>query len=175
MEDKRSTWFSLLEQIYAETAHPRGELKICTDCADAPCEVGPEQVTLLPFEAEFIVQRLEHTGMRVSLEEVKGIAGCQHCPFFQSRRCAIHPHRPVDCRTYPMVPVFAADSITFSVSGVCPRRAGMDEPFVQLMAGVWEHLAPRLPEAWKQVFNARQPRQFLEPLVNIGPMTPRSG
>jgi Fe-S-cluster containining protein len=171
MENDRSAWFSLLERVYDETAHPRGELKICTDCADAPCEVGPEQVTLLPFEAEFILGRLERAGVIASLEEVKGIAGCQHCPFFREHRCAIHPHRPVDCRTYPMVPVFAAGSIKFSVSGVCPRRAGMDEPFIRLMADVWENLAPRLPEAWKQGFNARQPRQFLEPLVNIGPMT----
>lgn len=174
MDENRSSWFALLERIYAETAHPRGELRICTDCAEAPCEVGPEQVTLLPFEAEFILERLMRDGISASLEDVNGIAGCQHCPFFRERRCAIHPHRPIDCRTYPMVPVFAPGSTTFSVSGVCPRRAGMDQPFIELMTAAWARLAPRLPDEWKHTFNARQPRQLLEPLVHIGPMSEES-
>jgi Fe-S-cluster containining protein len=104
----------------------------------------------------------------VSLDEVHGIAGCRQCPFFQGHRCAIHPHRPVDCRTYPMVPVFGDTTIQFRVSGVCPKRAGMDEPFIRLMTGVWQRLTPHLPEAWRKHFNARQPREYLEPLVKIG-------
>jgi len=167
MPDQRRVWFALLESVYEETAHPRGDLRICTDCSDAPCEVGPEQVTLLPFEDEYIQRRLARAGVTVSLETVRGIAGCRQCPFFQGHRCAIHLHRPVDCRTYPMVPVFSESKIRYSVSGVCPIRAGMDQPFIRLMTRVWSRLAPSLSAAWKSEYDRRQPREFLEPLPKV--------
>ncbi len=163
----RKQWYLLLEEIYAETAHPKGELRICSDCEDAPCEVGPEQVTLLPFEDEFIRDRLAARGAHVALETIHDIAGCKHCPFFRARRCAIHPHRPVDCRTYPMVPVFVGNGVTYTVSGVCPRRAGMDLPFMKLMSAVWNRLTPFLPKAWMAAYNERQPHRYLQDLGNI--------
>jgi Fe-S-cluster containining protein len=164
----RQGWLQLLAELYEETGHPRGELKICTECAEAPCEVGPEQVTLLPYEDEFIQARLAAEGRCVSLAEVRGIAGCEQCPFFVSRRCSIHPHRPIDCRTYPLVPRFALGEqrIAFSVSGVCPIRAGVDRPFIELMRVVWEKLHVRLSEDWKKTYAARQPSARLEDLVN---------
>jgi Fe-S-cluster containining protein len=166
-ERERLRWMQLLAELYEETGHPRGELKICTDCVEAPCEVGPEQVTLLPFEDEFIQTRLAAEGRRVTLDDVRGIAGCELCPFFVSRRCSIHPHRPIDCRTYPLVPSFAAErEVAFTVSGVCPRRAGVDRPFIHLMTAVWEKLLPHLPAAWKVHYAARQPKDRLERLVN---------
>jgi len=167
MSDQRREWFALLDDIYTDTAHPRGELRICTDCVEAPCEVWPEQVTLLPFEDEFIQKRLAAEGRDVSLETVRGIAGCRECPFFQNRRCAIHPHRPVDCRTYPMVPVFSRPDPEFKVSGVCPLREGMDLPFIRLMRGVWMRLSPRLTSQWKSGYDRRQPREYLRALIQI--------
>ncbi len=164
---ERQRWMQLLAALYEETGHPRGELKICTDCIEAPCEVGPEQVTLLPFEDEFIQARLAAEGRQVPLEQVQAIAGCEQCPFFVSRRCSIHPHRPIDCRTYPLVPSFAeAGEVTFTVSGVCPLRAGVDRPFIRLMTAVWEKLQPYLSSDWKASYAARQPNDRLEKLVN---------
>lgn len=165
---ERQRWLQLLAEIYEQTGHPRGELKICTSCAEAPCEVGPEQVTLLPFEDEFIQSRLVAEGRAVSLVEVQAIAGCEHCPFFVSRRCSIHPHRPIDCRTYPLVPTFGAkQEFEFTVSGVCPLRAGVDRPFIELMRDVWNKLLPLLPPQWMQGYAARQPSDKLEKLVNL--------
>lgn len=165
---ERQRWLQLLAELYEQTGHPRGELKICTSCAEAPCEVGPEQVTLLPFEDEFIQSRLAAEGRSVSLAEVQAIAGCEHCPFFVSRRCSIHPHRPIDCRTYPLVPTFAAEQeFEFTVSGVCPLRAGVDRPFIQLMMDVWKKLLPLLSAQWKGGYAARQPSDKLEKLVNL--------
>jgi len=170
MDGTRDMWFRTLETLYEETGHPRGELKICTDCAEAPCEVGPEQVTLLPFEAEYIQARLAREGRLQTLETIRAIAGCERCPFFENKRCAIHPHRPIDCRTYPLVPVFRGDEITFQVSGVCPLRAGMDRPFIQLMEGVWQRLQPLLPPEWRRLYNDRQPAEHLVHLVKIRKM-----
>jgi Fe-S-cluster containining protein len=103
----------------------------------------------------------------VPIEQIRGIAGCEHCPFFVGRRCSIHPHRPIDCRTYPLVPTFKEPcAFSFSVSGVCPLRTGVDRPFVSLMTGVWRRLLPRLTPAWKSQYAARQPIDRLERLVN---------
>ena len=167
MEDDRRAWFELLSELYAQTGHPRGELKICTDCAEVPCEVGPEQVTLLPHEAEFIQVRLKADGEDVPITMIEGIAGCERCPFFRQQRCSIHPHRPIDCRTYPLVPALVDGEIRFQVSGVCPRWDGTDQPFVQLMEGVWRQLNPHLSLKWWQEYAARQPRKYLQALIQI--------
>lgn len=167
MGDNRDVWFELLGSVYEQTGHPQGELKICTDCAEVPCEVGPEQVTLLPFEAEFIQSRLRAEGREESIATIEGIAGCARCPFFQQQRCSIHPHRPLDCRTYPLVPDLRNGVIDFQVSGVCPRWDGSDVPFVGLMAQVWRRLQPHLSEPWWREYGARQPRKYLQPLIQI--------
>jgi Fe-S-cluster containining protein len=167
MNGAREIWLQTLEALYEETGHPRGELKICTNCAEAPCEVGPEQVTLLPFEAEYIQTRLAREGRHQSLETINSIAGCDRCPFFEDKRCAIHPHRPIDCRTYPLVPVFQGDDLTFQVSGVCPLRAGMDQPFIELMEAVWQRLLHLLPQDWRREYNDRQPAEHLLHLAKI--------
>ena len=167
MDDSRTEWLAFFADAYAETGHPQGELKICTDCTTAPCEVGPEQVTLLPFEDEYIQSRLAAEGRSESLETIRRIAGCEQCPFFQNRRCAIHPHRPLDCRTYPLVPVFGEHDVLFKVSGVCPLRGGMDQPFIALMRRVWKRLLPRLDPVWKARYNDHQPKEYLEPLPRV--------
>lgn len=167
MGGDREAWFELLGSLYEQTGHPQGELKICTDCVDVPCEVGPEQVTLLPHEAEFIQARLRAEEREEEIATIEGIAGCALCPFFQHQRCSIHPHRPIDCRTYPLVPTVKSGAVRFQVSGVCPRWDYSNAPFVDLMAKVWRQLIPHLSADWWRGYAARQPRKYLQPLTQI--------
>ncbi len=163
----RERWFGLLGAAYRSTGQPQGELRICTACPDPPCEVGPEQVTFLPWEDEFIHRRLAAAGRHVPIETVRAIAGCERCPFHVQGRCAIHPHRPIDCRTYPLVPRFSGVArVEFTVSSVCPLRSGIDKPFIKLMADVWASLLPHLPTGWKERYAERQPIERLERLTN---------
>jgi Fe-S-cluster containining protein len=174
----RQHWFELYARVYEQTRAGESELPCLAHCPDGICE-RDEKVFFLPFEIEFVSERtgldLVGTGAFwvVDIPDVgdDGRMGSvpiglkdshRRCPFFtQDCQCAIHDHRPVDCRSFPLIPSFYRDGSVGSVlRGYCPLVSGTDrlkapglpDGFVELYRELWEFLSPNVPVSWKYLY-----------------------
>jgi len=145
--------FKAYEEIYAPTK-VIGKLDLCRKCHGVPCEKGPDVVVLLPFESQFILNKLREKGLKYKFSEVKDIETTTHCcPFFLNEKCSIHFCRPIDCRFYPLTPRFTKDSFEIKLLKCCPYGDHISKKFVDQISAVSKKLLPFLSSNWKQKYN----------------------
>lgn len=159
---RKKEMFDLLEQAYRLTdGYPMDCLTHC----DGLCEIN-ESMTLLPYEHLYIAERLGQKRSPFHLVTVEGVRFAYEevghpCPALAEDgiTCTIWPYRPLDCRSFPVVPTFSLDDPsqveTHISDGYCPlahRIANWTE-FVEAMRAAWLLLAPRIPPAWKRWYN----------------------
>ena len=142
--------FLVLDAVYGITGGSSAEIERCRDCKGCPCETleAGEYVTLLPYEAEYIYNRLRNAGREHLASLVHKISEPGICPFLKQGRCSIHDVRPIDCRSYPMVPQFEGTKMHFAVSKMCPYWTEIGGQFVRLFKRAWLILGPLLNEPW---------------------------
>lgn len=81
------------------------------------------------------------------------IPGNKTCAFFNGERCKFYSSRPIDCRSYPLVPkaVFEKKGkayLRFFVDEVCP--ASNNTEHISRWIQVWQKIAPFVSPAWWQ-------------------------
>jgi len=167
MHDKLKTeWFALFERVYAETRAETSSLPCSECCGDYLCETN-ERVYFLPFEAEFIEMRTgrdiignadiwkiempfsKHLAHSVGLKDEFRL-----CPFFNAeKRCDIYENRPLDCRSFPAMPVFPENGIDFEFESYCPAleyaSSSQLKDHTLLHKAIWGRVAEILPKSWK--------------------------
>ncbi len=114
-----------------------------------------EVLVLLPEEETFLPHERVSKALQSELTAVSGVKGpCPaHHPCVQG--CAIYRHRPIDCRSFPIVPHFEADgTVGIRVSrSYCPIADSVPHGFADAVQAAWHLLAPHLPKEWKQKYN----------------------
>ena len=85
----------------------------------------PEMAAFLKMAPEeFIKRYLEKVGYRFTIKERVVVEGEYDCVFFDraSKRCAIYPVRPLQCRTYPFWDHFKEneEELRRECPGICP-------------------------------------------------------
>ena len=149
----RKKLLSAYEKIY-DSKEGVGKLNLCKECQGAPCEKGPDIVVLLPFEAEFIRNKLREKKLKHAAQDINNIeTETGACPFFQKDKCAIHCSRPIDCRTYPLMPIFRENTFEIRLLRGCPYGNDVPESFLKATSRVWQKLSPLLSLHWKRKYN----------------------
>lgn len=158
--------FDLYEEIY-NSKEKIGNLKLCANCCSAPCENGHEQdiAVLLPFEDQFILNKLDAKGFKYNPLMVKNIETV-YCPFLKNGECSIHSFRPIDCRSYPLIPVFSKDLFVMKLLTRCPYRDNISKNFLNSISITWTKLLPFLPPKWRQKYNKIQSNFPIKDLPN---------
>lgn len=174
--DPKTRWFALFDVIYERTSSPVSRLPCLEYCPECLCEKQEnEKIYFLPYEMEFIQERtgidLLATGMfwQISIPAaltnesesddpiVFGFKGKLHsCPYLGDRnQCTIHEHRPLDCRSFPLMPAFVDGQLQFELESYCPLVSKLGSRlarFIVLYERIWNSLFSVLPDYWKHFY-----------------------
>lgn len=169
---KKSKYFDAYNVIYSMNKF--GRFLLCEKCRDVPCErsTSEDDVLLLPFESQFISQNLRKKGSCSDIRTIRGIQTSNNkCPFFIKKRCRVHSFRPIDCRSFPLVPVFNNGFFTLKISSSCSFGDRISQSFYDEMKVMWVKLLPVLSESWKKSYNKMISAYALKKLpshINMG-------
>lgn len=168
----KAEWFQRFDKIlfHNETFSP-SNLK-CLELCEAHCcphakmlqmplgEIASPIVVLLPFEMEYLVERLgaSRASFRIwpldLTSELRIEIGMfdlgKPCPFIENDRiCTIHTHKPLDCRTFPLLPSLnSSHELEWLLCESCPSLDFLNPAFSEQIKHIWQDVAPALPRAW---------------------------
>ena len=171
----RSEWFARLERTYQSIKEPSG-LECATRCNARCCPktkssantkdaVGHVAI-MLPFELEYIVEKassdrelIHETSIEFTDENVINIGFMtseKPCPFLtKQNKCGIYDIRPIDCRSFPLIPVFSEQgSISFRKDQDCPSATTLSAAYEEELKVVWHELLSQLPMTYRRLYNA---------------------
>ena len=172
--DLRQQWIAFLETLYASVSENSGLQ--CESLCHARCcpkvktpknqaEAVGHVAIFLPFELENIVSK---TGIEpdqfqtAQIEFTPGtpidigfITNDLPCPFLrEDHRCGIYEFRPLDCRSFPLIPVFQSDGgLNFRVDHACPSAKTHFPTHQEHLKDIWRGLLPRLPMNYRKLYN----------------------
>ncbi len=130
------------------------------------CEIN-ESFVLIPGEVAIILERAENR-KKALISQYFPIRRnkCNYasegirCPMLSCKaKCEIYHTRPIDCRSYPVVPRFSLEDNSvecFLADSYCPLTklsSLLPEGFIKQITNVWNYLAPDLPLEWKAQYN----------------------
>lgn len=167
-------WFkriSHLHQIITEDA----EMECATRCTARCCPqaiaikdpdyaVGHVAI-MLPFEMEFILsktnfslEQLQQTSIELSPGiniDIGYTTNKKPCPFLSAEyECSVHAIRPLDCRSFPLIPIFDIDgTIAFHIDTDCPSANTFSSSYQMKIIQIWEELLPVLPMSYRTLYN----------------------
>ncbi len=170
----KQDWFQRLTTLYNSISESSG-LECETRCHGRCC---PKQKTaqniaeaighvaiMLPFEREYIIAQ---TGISPNLIQsiripfsnnneldIGFITNDLPCPFLtKENHCAIYNIRPLDCRSFPLIPVFEEDgTLNFRVDNDCPSVITFSSSYRESFQYLWLELLPHLPMSYRMTFN----------------------
>lgn len=95
------------------------------------------------------LSHLKETGLMLSAN-IKTFVGTnghiveylENCPHLLSNRCTIHDNRPVDCRTFPLMPkLIDSKWLTVNISQYpCPQKSNVLMSYKHRVASAWESI-----------------------------------
>jgi len=168
-------WLQRIESLHQATTKKRAKLEcapLCTArcCPQARALKDPDYAVghvaiMLPFEMEYILSKTDIAQeqlQRASLELAPGISidigfvtSATPCPFLTDNyQCGIHDIRPLDCRSFPLIPVFNSDeTVSFRVDRDCPSAHTFSTSYQDLLKDIWLDLLPELPMNYRILYN----------------------
>lgn len=88
----------------------------------------------------------------------EGVDG--YCPFYQdkhySQHCSKYHNRPVDCRIFPLFPIFEIKESSFRIARAgdyCPIHDDIKDPFLKAVTEVCSLLNMSMNNDWKNRYN----------------------
>jgi len=173
-EHLRATWFQLLENLY-QSITEKSDLECATRCSARCCPkskasqnssdaVGHVAI-MLPFEMEYIASKTNAPAERLQQERIQFThdtyldigftTSSTPCPFLSDdNRCGIYDIRPLDCRSFPLIPAFDLEGdIGFRVDGECPSAITFSNANQMQLKAIWKELLPNLPMSYRIAYN----------------------
>jgi Fe-S-cluster containining protein len=170
----QAEWLHRLEAL-SEAAAGEADLECAARCtgrccphaamaAREPAYTVSHVAILLPFEMEYIVARSGVDAARFRRTLVKVAPGCiieigsfdieMPCPFLTGDfRCWGYEFRPLDCRSFPLVPVFAAGGLAFRLEAACPSLETFAPAYRACLEAVWRKLSPHLSAGYRALYD----------------------
>lgn len=141
------------------------------------CEKN-EGLLLLPSEQEIISERLGKEKNNQMLFRQDGFgnyyeaSNCNCTMFSKKGRCTIYKDRPLDCRSFPVVPRFSLTDDTkvqFFISDTyCPLGKNISKlppNFIHDTVKTWKYLVPMIPLSWKKLYNERNAKIYVKEIT----------
>ena len=171
----RTEWFRRLDALGGATAGESGlecawlcTGRCCPHAAMAtrePAYTVSHVAIMLPFEMEYIIARtgvdparFRRTPAEIAPGVVVDIGSFDiemPCPFLTDDfQCRGHAFRPLDCRSFPLVPVFGAGGeLTFRLETGCPSLDTFSPAYQARLKAAWQDLLPHLSADYRTVYN----------------------
>jgi hypothetical protein len=178
LHELKKEWFARLERLNTRCHQfPPTGLK-CLDICSALCcpqvqmrsmsweQVASHVVVLLPFEMEYLIEKVGASLDSFRLWPVKMAPGVvidvgmfdlgRLCPFLQPNSlCGIYGDRPVDCQTFPLLPVLnQSGQLDWTYGQNCPSLPTLSPLSDQAVWAVWVELYAVLPKSWWALYDA---------------------
>lgn len=175
MSSLQDSWFQRIESLHKSATKEKDTLEcasLCTArcCPQATAFKDPDYAIghvaiMLPFEKEYILAKTHVTADQIQSTpvelapgvniEIGFITSATPCPFLANGyQCGIHEIRPLDCRSFPLIPVFNTDeSLSFRTDQDCPSIHTFSESFQKMFKKIWSDLLPELPMSYRSVYN----------------------
>ncbi len=180
----QSTWLQRIEQLH-RSIHQSSSLECLTRCSARCCPKAKNSTSadkpvghvaiMLPFEMEYILAKTDMNPEQLLQAEIEFTTDTKinigfmtsekPCPFLTAHnQCGIHEFRPLDCRSFPLIPVFnleennskEADSgglLSFRIDNECPSSETLSPAYERELKTVWEKLLPHLPMTYQLLYN----------------------
>jgi len=169
-----TNWFQLIEKLHHSITE-KSALECATRCNARCCPksrsskrdnaaVGHVAI-MLPFEREYILsktnlnsEQLQHESIEFSpgvFIDIGFMNSSKPCPFLtNTNKCGIYDIRPLDCRSFPLIPFFYQDeTITFRVDAECPSANTFSATYQTQLIKVWQDFLPNLPMSYRMLYN----------------------
>ena len=177
LEELKQEWFARLVRVNSLCrALPPTGLQCLTHCPTNCCPriqmraIRPEQrpcsvLVFLPFEMEYIIEKTgisRNAFRRWPVTMANGLlidVGMfdlgKPCPFLASDlRCGIYEDRPVDCYSFPLLPILDPDGeLTWKYEQRCPSLATLNPAFRDPAQRIWTELFEVLPRGWWALYH----------------------
>jgi Fe-S-cluster containining protein len=75
------------------------------------------------------------------------------CKYFIKNRCEIHKLRPLDCRSFPIVPYYEDSKMKFLLTYFCPAAESVDNTFITKTIMMWKKANP--PSEWLKEYSKK--------------------
>ena len=149
-KSNRAIFHNIYKEFYSKDKET-GNFEQCDICKDATCERSDDEVLFLPYESQFIFQNIDNDKVFINSKTLKEVETTeQDCPYFKEKRCKIHSHRPIDCRSFPLVPLFHKGKFILKISSSFPYGHKITQDFYDSTNEIWTKLSPVLSDNWKQ-------------------------
>ena len=114
----------------------------------------------LPGELEFLSKKFKVPKNKLAtsyefnghtLWQIKpGVKGC--CLFYKSGRCTKRNIRPLDCRSYPVIPYLEDEKISVKLDKKCPlvKQDKIKKYFIKQCLMAWQIVYP--PKWWLEIY-----------------------
>jgi Fe-S-cluster containining protein len=100
----------------------------------------------LPQEAEEISKKLNINPKELGKKSNKGYyyigKDDPDCIYFQKGRCEIHKLRPLDCRSFPIVPFYNNGKTKFILTSFCPAVNTITRKDIEQVIALWKEANP---------------------------------
>lgn len=172
MINAQKMMYLLYDAIYnVETMLPCNEYQ-CSDGCE-PGHVSNIEVCLLPFEKEYIISKIDKRNYFDSIDYNKDnsvglIKNGNICSYFCNDKCSIHKYRPIDCRSYPLIPTNITGELTFQLHSICKLDYYLSSlrEHIRVWRDVWYKLYPYLDSDWWRLYN-RYPKPIMKKIISI--------
>lgn len=176
VERLKTEWFRRFDLIHdGHKTVPLSGLK-CLELCQALCcphtkmramepgEIPSTVVMLLPFEMEYLIATLGISAdifRRWPLDLAPGITIAigmldlgKPCPFLSDAlHCKIHFHKPLDCRTFPLLPFRdLRGNLDWQLGENCPSVDSLTPNFAEVVKGIWQDLYLSIPRSWWDLY-----------------------
>jgi Fe-S-cluster containining protein len=171
----RAEWFRRLEALGRATAGDSG-LECASRCTGRCCPheamatrepayTVSHVAIMLPFEMEYIIEetgvdpaRFRRTPAEIAPGVVVEIGSFdieRPCPFLTDDfQCRGRTFRPMDCRSFPLIPVFGAGGeLTFRLEASCPSLDTFLPAYQMRLKAAWQELLPHLSADYRAAYN----------------------
>ena len=139
------------EKIYELTKDDLG----CPDNCKI-CEKGP--LIFLPGEMEFLSKKFKISKnkfhfLKINNRKIYFIPRNEkNCIFYKFGKCIKRDFRPLDCRTYPVIPCLKNKKISVKLDDICPvtKNNKIKNEFIKKSEKAWKTINP--PVWWMKIY-----------------------
>jgi len=174
-ENLKRSWIALIQKLHQATTKENANLQcasLCTArcCPQARSRHDPNYAVghvaiMLPFELEYLCEQTDTSMEQFEIANIKYsedfnlsigyITNKNPCPFLtHDYKCGVHSIRPLDCRSFPLIPVFQRDGdIAYRTDSDCPSVEFLAKNYQDLLKKIWSELLEHLPMEYRMLYN----------------------
>jgi len=145
------------EKAYGLIKDDLGCSKNCKICEEGSLQFLPGEVEFLSKKLRIAKNKLAHSYQIDGhiiwlLPKIKVPKIDKHCPFYKFGKCIKRYARPLDCRSYPLLPYLKKGKLSVKLDKQCPlvKQKKIKKEFIRRAFKAWKIVNP--PKWWIEIY-----------------------